>query len=138
MQECRHKAATEPLLLHKNWAVAVLVCALWVSGLLLLVHWLVETRGTDVVKEYEWAVLAGTAGTAAVLFALWIVNRIRYETRKRDEWDASLLAHDHMATAAEAAAAAAATAAEPLPVAMLGQGSNGGISNGVNGWAENV
>eukprot|EP00775_Hariotina_reticulata_P004748 gene4748-4998_t len=86
MQDCRHKAATEPLLLHRNWLVAVLVFLLWLSALLLLVHWLVVAEGSGAtVKEYEWAVLAGIAGAAAVLFALWIISRIRYETRKRDE-----------------------------------------------------
>uniref|UniRef100_A0A383VAP8 DUF1232 domain-containing protein n=1 Tax=Tetradesmus obliquus TaxID=3088 RepID=A0A383VAP8_TETOB len=92
MQECRQRAEEEPLLLERNWVVAVLVFVLWTAGLLLLVHWLVRQYGDDDLRPYEWAVLAGTGGVAAIVFSVWMISRLRYEARRRDEWNVALLA----------------------------------------------
>ena len=92
MQECQQRAEEEPLLLERNWVVAVLVFVLWTTGLLLLVHWLVRQYGDDDLQPYEWAVLAGTGGVAAIVFSVWMISRLRYEARRRDEWNACLLA----------------------------------------------
>jgi hypothetical protein len=92
MQECRQRAEEEPLLLERNWVVAVLVFVLWTAGLLLLVHWLVQRYGHDDLQPYEWAVLSGSGGVVAILFSVWMISRLRYEARRRDEWNACLLA----------------------------------------------
>lgn len=91
MADCRSRASHEPLLLERNWGVGVLVFCLWTAGLLLLVHWLVAAYGSEDLQQYEWAVLAGSGGVAAILFSLWMVSRLRYEARRRDEWNACLL-----------------------------------------------
>eukprot|EP00882_Tetradesmus_deserticola_P011361 GHRQ01012019.1.p1 GENE.GHRQ01012019.1~~GHRQ01012019.1.p1 ORF type:complete len:256 (+),score=74.39 GHRQ01012019.1:425-1192(+) len=92
MQDCRQRAEEEPLLLERNWVVAVLVGLVWTAGLLLLVHWLVVQYGDERVRPYEWAVLCGTGGVAAIVFSVWMISRLRYEARRRDEWNAHLLA----------------------------------------------
>lgn len=95
MLECRERATHEPLLLHRNWLVATVIFLLWTSGLLFLVHWLVITYGNDDLLQYEWAALAGTGGVAVIVFVVWLVSRIRYEARRREEFNVSLLSAQH-------------------------------------------
>eukprot|EP00879_Flechtneria_rotunda_P007992 GHRR01008373.1.p1 GENE.GHRR01008373.1~~GHRR01008373.1.p1 ORF type:complete len:276 (+),score=69.37 GHRR01008373.1:132-959(+) len=125
MEDCRYRAANEPLLLERNWVVAFLVFASWTAGMLLVVHWLVVTYGTSDIKQFEWAVLAGCGGAAAVVFAVWLVSRIRYEARKRDEWNAVLLIADHLAQGPHVVVDGRATA----PAGDLGVSS--GLAAGV-------
>ncbi|KAF8055476.1 hypothetical protein HT031_006735 [Scenedesmus sp. PABB004] len=93
MVDCRERARSEPLLLERSWSVAVLVFLAWTAALLAGVHWALQRWGDDRVLSLEWAVLAGAAGVAAIAFALWLVSRLRFEARRRDEW--SLLANAH-------------------------------------------
>jgi hypothetical protein len=93
MDECRLKAELEPLRLSQAWGVAVLVACSWTGLLLLGEHAAIAKWGTGDLKEYEWAALSGTAGLCSILFVVWMVLHIKHERRKRDEWNAALLAH---------------------------------------------
>lgn len=98
MEDSRERAAAEPLLLHKNWAVATLVFALWCSGLLLLEHCLIEAYGSvQLQQQWQWVVLAGTGAAALLVFVVWAVLRARHEQRRREEaarWGALLMPYD--------------------------------------------
>jgi hypothetical protein len=91
MADSRVRAAVEPLLLHKNWAVATLVFALWCSGLLLLENWLIEAYGAPQLRCWKLEVLAGSGGVLLLGYVVWAVFQIRHERRRRDEREDGLL-----------------------------------------------
>jgi uncharacterized membrane protein YkvA (DUF1232 family) len=90
MVDARARAHAEPLLLHRSWAAAVVVFALWTAGAVAVAHYCFARWAVPEDRPYEWAVLAGTAGACAVAFATWTVSRLSYERRARDEWNAAL------------------------------------------------
>lgn len=83
MEDSRIRAATEPLLLHKNWVVATLVFVLWCSGLLLLESWLLSKFGPPQLQQWQLAVLGGSAGVFGVAFGVWALLRMRHERQRR-------------------------------------------------------
>lgn len=90
MDDARERARSEPLLLHRNWAAATLVFLLWTALAVFLAHLAFVKWADDDAKPYEWAVLAGTGGVCSIMFATWMVSRLQYERRRRDEWNALL------------------------------------------------
>jgi hypothetical protein len=83
MEDSRIRAATEPLLLQKNWVVATLVFVLWCSGLLLLESWLINRFGPAPLQQWQLAVLGGTAGVLGLVFGVWALLRVRHERQRR-------------------------------------------------------
>lgn len=83
MEDSRIRAATEPLLLHKNWVVATFVFVLWCSGLLLLENWLLSKFGPPQLQQWRLAVLGGNAGVLGVVFVVWALLRARHERQRR-------------------------------------------------------
>jgi hypothetical protein len=92
MEDSRMRAATEPLLLHKNWVVASLVFSLWCAGLLLLEHWLIATYGSPTLQQWQWWVVGVTGWAALLVFVVWAVMRVRFERKRREEAGVALLA----------------------------------------------
>jgi hypothetical protein len=90
MADARSRAHLEPLLLHRNWVAAVLVFLSWVAVALLAAHVAFVKWADPETRPYEWAVLAGTGGLLTIGFVTWMVTRLQYERRQRDEWNASL------------------------------------------------
>ncbi|GBF94114.1 hypothetical protein Rsub_07101 [Raphidocelis subcapitata] len=90
MADARQRAHLEPLLLRRNWVAAVLVFLSWVAVALLCAHLAFDKWADAESRPYEWAVLAGTGGLLTIGFVTWMVTRLQYERRRRDEWNASL------------------------------------------------
>lgn len=88
------RAATEPLQLHKNWVVALLVFSLWCSGLLLLEHWLIATYGSPMLQQWQWWVVGVTGWAALLVFVVWAVMRVRFERKRREMGGALLAGYD--------------------------------------------
>jgi hypothetical protein len=92
MADSRVRAAAEPLLLHKNWAVATLVFALWCSGLLLFENWLIQGYGPPQLQYWRLEVLAGSGGVLLLGYVVWAVLQVRHERRRWAERQDGLLA----------------------------------------------
>lgn len=91
MADARNRARTEPLLLHRNWGMAVAVFALWAGAAMATAWWAFDRWfADDDTRPYGWAVAAGTGGACAVAFVVWMVSRLQHERRRRDEWNAAL------------------------------------------------
>lgn len=87
MEDARERARQQPLLLHRNWGAATLVFLLWTGLAVYLAHLAFRRWAIPEDLPYEWAVLAGTGGVCTIVFVTWMVTRLQYERRQRDEWN---------------------------------------------------
>lgn len=92
MDNARYRAHTEPLMLSKNWPMAVFIFLLWLGSLEWCAWFLCVRYGSEneLVQKWMWPGMALMAVTCTAIFIVWIVHKVQKVRRKAEKFKKGL------------------------------------------------